>query len=48
MTEAYHILKYFMWLQVMGPQIAQFRPAVLEADPDGVFAQKYMYELLGL
>ncbi len=37
-----------MRLQVMGPQIAQLRPAVLEADPSGIFAQKYLYDLLGL
>ena len=35
-------------LQVMEPQIARLRPAVLEADPSGVFAQKYLYDLLGL
>ncbi|CAK0738229.1 hypothetical protein CVIRNUC_001012 [Coccomyxa viridis] len=34
--------------QVMAAQIDQWRPAVKEADPDGLFAQKYLYDLLGL
>ncbi len=32
----------------MAAQIDQWRPAVKEADPDGLFAQKYLYDLLGL
>ena len=34
--------------QVLAAQIEQFRPAVLEADPSGVFRLKYLDALLGI
>jgi hypothetical protein len=33
---------------VMEPQIAAFRPAVSEADPNGVFRHAYLDKLLGI
>ena len=34
--------------QVLAAQIEQFRPAVLEADPTGLFRLHYLDNLLGI